>query len=209
MDKQYLKFKHYYNMELPIKKAIIDVEDSEMGLKTVSLVSDPAIQINWIKFNKQSEIKLAIQNEDKRIIFTPVLIPNQLIYRNIAGEEFNLMFDKETIELVEQKWVKDNLSSAVDIEHSSKLIEGVTFFESVLLNNERFATAKGFEGLPEGTWFLTGKVESDDVWTKIKSGEVNGVSIDGLFKTAEVKKVTMSDEQIIKIINNLKTLNII
>ena len=196
-------------MELPIKKAIIDVEDSEMGLKTVSLVSDPAIQINWIKFNKQSEIKLAIQNEDKRIIFTPVLIPNQLIYRNIAGEEFNLMFDKETIELVEQKWVKDNLSSTVDIEHSSKLIEGVTFFESVLLNNERFATAKGFEGLPEGTWFLTGKVESDEVWTKIKSGEVNGVSIDGLFKTAEVNKVTMSDEQIIKIINNLKTLNII
>jgi hypothetical protein len=196
-------------MELPIKKAIIDVEDSEMGLKTVSLVSDPAIQINWIKFNKQSEIKLAIQNEDKRIIFTPVLIPNQLIYRNIAGEEFNLMFDKETIELVEQKWVKDNLSSAVDIEHSSKLIEGVTFFESVLLNNERFATAKGFEGLPEGTWFLTGKVESDDVWIKIKSGEVNGVSIDGLFKTAEVNKVTMSDEQVIKIINNLKTLNVI
>jgi hypothetical protein len=196
-------------MELPIKKAIIDVEDSEMGLKTVSLVSDPAIQINWIKFNKQSEVKLAIQNEDKRIIFTPVLIPNQLIYRNIAGEEFNLMFDKETIELVEQKWVKDNLSSAVDIEHSSKLIDGVTFFESVLLNNERFATAKGFEGLPEGTWFLTGKVESDDVWTKIKSGEVNGVSIDGLFKTAEVNKVTMSDEQVIKIINNLKTLNVI
>lgn len=196
-------------MELPIKKAIIDVEDSEMGLKTVSLVSDPAIQINWIKFNKQSEIKLAIQNEDKRIIFTPVLIPNQLIYRNIAGEEFNLMFDKETIELVEQKWVKDNLSSTVDIEHSSKLIDGVTFFESVLLNNERFATAKGFEGLPEGTWFLTGKVESDEVWTKVKSGEINGVSIDGLFKTAEVKKVTMSDEQIIKIINNLKTLNII
>ena len=196
-------------MELPIKKAIIDVEDSEMGLKTVSLVSDPAIQINWIKFNKQSEIKLAIQNEDKRIIFTPVLIPNQLIYRNIAGEEFNLMFDKETIELVEQKWVKDNLSSAVDIEHSSKLIDGVTFFESVLLNNERFATAKGFEGLPEGTWFLTGKVESDDVWSKVKSGEINGVSIDGLFKTAEVNKVTMSDEQVIKIINNLKTLNVI
>ena len=196
-------------MELPIKKAIIDVEDSEMGLKTVSLVSDPAIQINWIKFNKQSEIKLAIQNEDKRIIFTPVLIPNQLIYRNIAGEEFNLMFDKETIEQVEQKWVKDNLSSTVDIEHSSKLIDGVTFFESVLLNNERFATAKGFEGLPEGTWFLTGKVESDEVWSKIKSGEVNGVSIDGLFKTAQVNKVTMSDEQIIKIINNLKTLNII
>ena len=196
-------------MELPIKKAIIDVEDSEMGLKTVSLVSDPAIQINWIKFNKQSEIKLAIQNEDKRIIFTPVLIPNQLIYRNIAGEEFNLMFDKETIELVEQKWVKDNLSSAVDIEHSSKLIDGVTFFESVLLNNERFATAKGFEGLPEGTWFLTGKVESEDVWSKVKSGEINGVSIDGLFKTAQVNKVTMSDEQVIKIINNLKTLNVI
>lgn len=196
-------------MQLPIKKAFIDIDNPEMGLKVVSLVSDPAIEINWIKFNKNNEIKLAIQSEEKRIIFTPVLIPGQLIYRNINGEEFNLMFDKETIELVEQKWVRDNLSSTVDIEHSNKLIEGVTFFESVLLNNERFATAKGFEMLPEGTWFLTGKVESDDIWNKVKSGEINGVSIDGLFKTKDVANIKMSDSKVLEIINNLKLMHVI
>lgn len=188
-------------MELPIKKAVFDPNDGEMGLKAVSLVSDPAIQINWIKFNKDNFIKLAIHNEDKRIIFTPVLIPDQLIYRNMGGEEFNLMFDAATIEQVALKWQKDNLNKSVDIEHSQKLIEGVTFFESVILNSQRFAKAVGFEGLPEGTWFLTGKVDSDVVWEQIKAGEVNGVSIDGLFKTAEVKMI--SDIELKTILSNL------
>lgn len=174
-------------MELPIKKAVLDPSQPNMGLQMISLVADPAIQINWIKFDKQNPIKLAIQNTEKRIIFTPVLIPNQLIYRNIGGEEFNLMFDADTIEQVALKWQKDSLASKVDTEHTQQLIQGVTFFESVILNKDRFALAKGFEKLPEGTWFLTGKVDSDEVWAKIQAGEVNGVSIDGLFSTMNVQ----------------------
>ena len=63
---------------------------------------------------------------------------------------------------------------------------------------------KGFEKLPEGTWFLTGKVNSDEVWAKIKSGEITGVSIDGLFKTTDVKAAAhITNEQLENIIYNL------
>lgn len=187
-------------MELPIKKAVLDKDTK--GLKAVSLVADPAIQIEWITFENQEQIKLSIQNEEKRIIFTPVLIPNQKIYRNINGEEFNLMFDEQTINDTAYQWMRDNLSGAVDINHSQKLIEGVTFFESFLLSDRASQVNEKYSKLPLGTWFLTGKVEDDGVWQKIKSGELTGVSIDGLFKTQQVT-MSITDEELKKIITHL------
>lgn len=174
-------------MTRPIKQAVLDENEPLSGLKFVSLVQSPAIQIEWIRMAADEPVKLAVQDSSKRIIFTPVLIPGQKIYRNIDGEEFDLVFDADTIEKIALKWQKDNLSKSVDVNHSESLIHGVTFFESVLQNNNRFALAKGFEKLPDGTWYLTGKVENDEVWAKIESGELTGVSIDGLFKTVDVK----------------------
>lgn len=186
-------------MGLPIKKAVLDAETK--GLKAVSLVQDPAIEIQWITFESQKQIQLSIENEEKRIIFTPVLIPNQKIYRNIQGEEFDLMFDEQTIFDVAMKWQKDNLNSSVDINHSQQLIKGVTFFETFLLSDRVKAVNERFEKLPVGTWFLTGKVEDEETWQKIKSGELTGVSIDGLFKTEDVKMT--SDEEMKNVLYNV------
>lgn len=195
-------------MERPIKKAVLDLTENKLGLQMISLVEDPAIQIHWITMDAHKSFQLAIQNEEQRIIFTPVLIPNQKILRNINGEEFDLVFDEETILQTQLKWTQDNLSGTVDVEHSQSLIQGVTFFESVILNANRFPEAKGFEGLPLGTWMLTGKVNSDEVWTKIKNKEVNGVSIDGLFKTLNVQATKhdapiYTDEEIKNILSHL------
>ena len=38
----------------------------------------------------------------------------------------------------------------------------------------------GFD-LPNGTWFVKMKIENDDLWQKIKSGELKGLSIEGYF----------------------------
>ena len=56
--------------------------------------------------------------------------------------------------------------------------------------------------MPLGTWMLTGKVNSDEVWKKIKSKEVNGVSIDGLFKTMNVQAATQIKLTEVKVAND-------
>jgi hypothetical protein len=38
----------------------------------------------------------------------------------------------------------------------------------------------GFD-LPVGTWFVKMKVDNDDMWDRIKSGELKGLSIEGYF----------------------------
>lgn len=192
-------------MELPIRKAVLDPTKKELGLQMISFVKDPAIDISWVIMDKQEPIVLQYAEQDNRVtIFTPVLIPGQKIYRNINGEEFNLVFDADTIKQVALKWQQDNLSSTVDTNHTQSLIEGVTFFESTLKNDKRNSMQVGFEKLPNGTWFLTGDVTNPDTIRKIKAGELTGVSIDGLFKTISIQASTDEvDPELKSVIYNL------
>ena len=182
---------------LVTKLAVFDDNDPEFGLKMISLVENPAIGFVAIQMSGDKEIKLAIQNEEQQIIFTPVLIPNQLIYRKMGDEEFNLTFDAGTIEKVAIKWAKDNLTTKADIDHSGKLIPGVTFFES-FIKGERVKSVIGFDEVPDGTWFVSGKVTDPKTWQMIKEGKIKGVSIDGIFKAVPINSEPdkLSDQQL-------------
>jgi hypothetical protein len=192
-------------MERPIRLAIFDPENMEMGLQIISLVETPAIGFEAIKMSEH--IKLEIQDEEERIIFTPILIPDQKIYRNDPKlGEFDLMFPKEVIKQVLIQFSKKNINSNVDIHHSEKLIEGATFFEFFLKDSRRAKSVGTFDELPDGTLFGSAKVDNEDTWQRIKNGEIKGVSIDGIFKTIPVKQ-ELSPEQLETVMELVKKIN--
>lgn len=166
--------------ELPIVKAILT--DDNQGLKFMSAVESPAIMVNWVKFNDEKPIKMAIQNEEQQIVFAPALIPDLPIYRNHKGREFYLMFDKETIEQIALKFAKDNLLNSIDLNHDGIKLSGVQIYQSFVTNEHTVDNVKAFETLPIGTWFVGAKVDNQDVWQLIKEEKLNGWSIDGLFE---------------------------
>ena len=188
---------------LPTKLAVFDENDPEFGLKMISLVEDPAIGFVAIKMSAETELKLSIQNEEEQIIFTPVLIPMQKIMRRFENEEFNLVFDRPTIKKVAIKWSKDGLTNASDINHSGSLIPGVTFFES-FIKGERVKSVIGFDEVPDGTWFVAGKVTDSKVWQLIKEDKIKGVSIDGVFKAIAVQQEPTTDQQLATILAMLR-----
>ena len=59
-----------------------------MGVNAISVVENPAIEEEFVALSAQ-QVSFAIQNEEKRIIIGPVLIPNKPIYRRDekTGEE--------------------------------------------------------------------------------------------------------------------------
>ena len=59
--------------------------------------------------------------------------------------------------------------------------------------------AYGFE-LPVGTWFVKMKIENDEMWERIKSGELKGLSIEGYFvdKMESMSKKEITDENILE-----------
>jgi len=143
-----------------------------------------------------SSMLIKMANVEKRILVSPVLIPNQLIKRyNEKIGEFFVKIDEENILKVQQNFFKQGYQKNSTIEHNNKNIDGVFFFESWIIedpNNDK-ANALGFKDLPKGTLMMSMKVENDSIWEDyIKTGKVKGFSIDSFFKLEENIKINNS-----------------
>jgi hypothetical protein len=133
----------------------------------------------------------AIQNEDRRIITGPLMVPEQLIYRSNSrfGEHY-VKFSAETIQQIAIKFHKKGFQKNVNLMHDADLqVDGVTMFESFITDPSRGINApKSFSDLPAGTWFGSFAVENEDVWKMIKEGKVKGFSVEGMFEYDDPKK---------------------
>ena len=59
--------------------------------------------------------------------------------------------------------------------------------------------------LPNGTWFVKMKITNEDLWQKIKAGELKGLSIEGYFtdKMEKMSEKAPTDEEILKALNEI------
>ena len=195
-------------MELPIFEFEFD-EDTE-GVFAISLVSEPAIDVQMIRFSKEEQVwKMA--SEEKRIVVSPVLIPNQKIYRhNIQGEAGYVFASELTIEKLAQNFFKQGYNFNSTLEHTTP-IEGVYFYQSWLVIDPENDTANayGFTDLVKGTWFVAMKIENDEVWNDfVKTGKVTGLSMDALLKTRKIETKKIKQEMKKEIINEIIKLSI-
>ena len=184
---------------------VIFNEGENEGVYAISLVSDPAIGVQFLALAKQTELKLATVNEEQRILVGPILIPEQLIYRNQDGHEFNIKFTSETIKQVHRNFVTQGYQNNSTIEHSGKQIEDVTFIETWIKEDEVHDKSVLY-GFSEqvGTMFGLMKVNNDEIWNDyVKTGKVKGFSIDGVF---DMEKVNLKSEymNVESIVNAIK-----
>jgi len=134
------------------------------GVFAISLVDDPATQEHFIAMSKPQEIRLADVDKEQRIVMGLVLQPDQLIYRNQGGQEFNIYFSAETIKELSQNFLQSGFQLNSKLEHNES-IEGVSFVESWLVENPKVDKSYnfGFE-YPKGSWIATMKVDNDEIW---------------------------------------------
>ena len=96
-------------MELKTYRVIVNADDDLTGVYAVSLVDQPAIEVDWIKLGKVEEFFFSA-HKDKQMLFGPLLIPNKLILRKASdGELFNIMFDAETIQIIADKYNENKI----------------------------------------------------------------------------------------------------
>ena len=186
-------------------KVLFNEQENE-GVYAISLVSDPAIEVQFVTLSKQKEIKLATVNEEQRILLGAVLIPNQPIYRNQDGHEYNIVFPKETIKQVQQNFAQQGYQNNSTIEHSGESIPNVTFVETWIKEDEVHdkSTMYGFNE-PIGTWYAAMKVNNDEIWNDyVKTGKVKGFSIDGVFDMEKVNLKTEINMNLETIVNAIK-----
>ena len=171
---------------MKIVELIIDEEDEFGGIDAISLVSQPAIEENWIALKEQKEYKLKSIDNEKRIVLGALLVPNKTIYRKEGKDEFYIYFSKETVKKASELFLKNGKQNNATLEHKFD-IEGLTLVESWIVEDKQKDKSAFYNmDVAVGTWMGAVKVNNEDIWQDfVKTGDVKGFSIEGFFLDKE------------------------
>ena len=150
-------------------------------------------------------------DNEQRMIYTPLMLPNILIPRNDGdGEIYFVRFKPEVIEKIRNKFMIEGRLRASNYEHSDQKFNDIVMVESWIVKSPQDqAYSLGFtqEQVPIGSWMGGYKVleteEGDIIWNDyIKSGKVKGASVEGEF-LLRFSKEDMLLEEIFDILNKV------
>ena len=200
---------YYENLKTTsIVELVIDDDSEELAIDAISLVSAPAIEQDFVYFGKEkNNLTFAKVDEEKRMLVSPALIPNKQIFRYDPNtdSEYYVFFSKATVARAAELYLKHNNHHKATYEHQDR-VSGVLTIESWIKEGDQDkSNLYGYKGLPIGTWFVKMKITNDDLWQKVKEGELKGLSIEGYFtdKMEKMAEKSPTDEQILSALNEI------
>ena len=192
-----------------IVELIIADDSQELAIDAISLVTNPAIEQDFVFFGKEkNNLTFAKVDEEKRMLVSPALIPNKQIFRHDPNtdSDYYVYFSKETVRKASELYLKHNNHHKATYQHQDR-VSGVLTVESWIKEGDQDKSKLYGYDLPDGTWFVKMKIENDDLWQKIKGGELKGLSIEGYFtdKMEKMAEKKATSEEILKALNEIIT----
>lgn len=167
---------------IPIFEAYIDNEDC--GIYKISLVDLPAVESNFVAFEKdKAPLKFSIENEEQHMVTGVIMRANFLIYRYDKDfGEYYIKYSPETIKLMAEKMMFDSTFNNINLMHLDGTdVDGVNLVELFIKDTEKGINPSGFEEIENGSLFATYKVNNEAIWDEIKAGTFAGFSLEGFF----------------------------
>jgi Putative phage serine protease XkdF len=173
--------------QLPFFELTIDEHDNETRVQANALVDVPAHMKNFVAFSKE-QLAYKFTDDEKRMVTGVMISANTPIYRqanHLVEEPHNIVFKANTIESIRKKFMLESRGSEVNEMHDEhRFVEGVKIVDSYIIGGDKNPKApEVFKdlNLQDGTWIASYHIENDVVWAKVKSGEFNGFSVEGIF----------------------------
>jgi hypothetical protein len=191
-----------------IVELVIEDTNEELAIDAISLVTAPAIEQDFVYFGKEkNNLTFAKVDEEKRMLVSPALIPDKQIFRHDpqTSSDYYVYFSKATVARAAELYLKHNNHHKATYEHQER-VSGVLTVESWIIEDPKMDKSKlyGFD-LPKGTWMVKMKITNDDLWKKIKDGELKGLSIEGYFtdKFEAMQNRKPTDAEILTALNEI------
>lgn len=203
---KYIKLmkKKFKKTGLPTYEIVVNMED-ETGIRLVSLVKSPAIELKGMYFNEDEDIieknYSFVSNKEEQMIIGPALIPYKKIYRvdPDTNEEYNVVFTPNSIKNIVNKFNRSNNNKSINLEHTNQMVNGY-IAENWIVKNSVYDTSRAYGlNLQEGSWVICVKIEDKNFWNnEVKEQGIYGFSVEGLLgqKLISLTKLELSGEKI-------------
>jgi hypothetical protein len=180
-----------------MKKYELQYTKGETGVFRMSTVESPATRTTLVMFDDESKL-LQFADEEKQVIYSVAMRPNILIPRkDINGEPAMVFYSEDTVNNLQQNFFKNNSHNGATVNHDGKVRSDMYCFESWIVRNEDQAKSIPELNAKVGDWVLAQKVDNAEVWQDIKSGKLQGFSIEAYLEPVltEEKKIEMTEEE--------------
>lgn len=181
------------NLNLPLYNITPDMTDENQGMFLVSLVEEPAVEIDFLAFAKENML-FAVQDAEKHIVTGVSILADTPIYRRNQNGEFYVQFRKEDIPAIVEKFMQRGLSNFINIQHDETTLSNTdaVLVESYFVNKERGIVPNEFANVTDGSWITSYKILNEEIWQQIKAGDLKGFSIE---ISAELEPVKLEKQK--------------
>lgn len=172
----------------------------ESDVFAISLVTDPAIEVDFMALSKDKPLQVLLESDERRILVGCVLVPDKPIYRNMDGKEFYIQFNRQTIEKLAHDYLMNDRIYSFTTQHE-EIADDVAVIESWIKEGKEDKSERYGIDVPEGSWMIMAKVNNPDIWERVKSGELKGFSVESFvsLKELDLSKINNMDEKEVKL----------
>lgn len=176
--------------KLPLYQIEIDENDETTGVDFISLVDEPAMEFDWLKFQKEFKMEFKA-NQDKKLLYGVFIVPDKPIFRTSPEKgEFYTIFTKEVIQKIVKKFNKNNFNKNINFQHGDNRVKG--FVVENFITSDLMKADFGFE-VPDGSWVGSVYIEDDNFWNSyIKTGDLKGFSVEIVSKLMKMDMAKIS-----------------
>lgn len=194
--------KKKYNEDYPIYEIVCD-DALTTGVRLISLLNDPAIEMMGVAFSNEGlrkEYKFKAAEGDEQIIVGPVMVPDKLILRKDENQTpYYNVFSKETIKKLVQKFNANGTNRRINLDHTKQMVDAY-IMEDWIVEDEYFDKSKlyGFN-VPVGTYMVKIKINDKKFWDEqVKGLGKFGFSVEGVLgEKAMNYSIEMDDDNFI------------
>ena len=182
---------------------LVNVDDESCTITTVSLVENPAMQLPMYCFEEQKPILKFSLDESKHCFISCIVRCDYPIYRvDAAGNEFYIVFDKETSKRLCQKLLRDGFQQNISLDHNGELISGIELQEVFIKDSSKGISPVGFEDAADGSLFGIYHVSDENLWRDCIEGRFGGVSLESYLHLEQFKQIKKNNNH--KFMSKLK-----
>ena len=185
----------------------VNVESEDCTITTISLVDEPAMELQMQMFDKKETVKFSLQDEVKHKIVSCIVRTDFPILRlTPEGNPYYIVFNRETSEILCQRLMRDGFQQNISLDHNGKLIEGIQLQEVFIKDSNRGISPIGFEEAAEGSLFGVYHITDDQLWKDCIEGRFGGVSLESYIDLQKFNKIKNNRFSMNKIKNILRKL---
>ena len=168
----------------------VNVDSEDCTITTISLVDEPAMELQMQMFDKKETVKFSLQDEVKHNIVSCIVRTDFPILRlTQEGNPYYIVFNRETSEILCRRLMRDGFQQNISLDHNGKLIEGIQLQEVFIKDSNRGISPVGFEEAAEGSLFGVYHITDDELWKDCIEGRFGGVSLESYIDLQKFNKI--------------------